>query len=117
MKIEWRILLSTWSDKWPLPVVSSTRMTSPAAMNRLSPSLAVIFTPASRLTMYCRRGAGCQSTLCSAWVSRKDDPGRRQALRQFAAAPFLGPFDLDVAEMRLALGVGVEIVDPHAVPP
>jgi hypothetical protein len=40
-------------------------------MTRLSPSLAVIFTPASRLMMYCRRGAGCQSTSCLAWVSRK----------------------------------------------
>src|SRR5262245_7426591 len=49
-------------------------MTSPAPMNRLSPSLAVIFTPASRLTMYCRRGAGCQPRLCSAWVSRKITP-------------------------------------------
>jgi hypothetical protein len=48
-------------------------------MKRLSPSLAVIFTPASRLTMYCRRGAGCQSTSCSASVSRKMMPfaGRR----------------------------------------
>jgi hypothetical protein len=45
----------------PLPVVSSTRSTSPAPMTRDSPSLAVICTPLSRLMMYCRRGAGCQS--------------------------------------------------------
>src|SRR5688572_24708142 len=48
-------------------------------MRRLSPSLAVMRTPSSRLTMYCRRGAGCQSRSCSAWVSRKMMPvaGRR----------------------------------------
>ena len=33
----------------------------PAPIVRASPSLAVICTPASRLMMYCRRGAGCQS--------------------------------------------------------
>src|SRR5208282_1454614 len=49
------------------------------ADDRLFPSLAVIFTPASRLMMYWRRGAGCQSMSCSAWVSRKMMPlaGRR----------------------------------------
>src|SRR3954451_12727909 len=47
----------------------------------------------------------------------EDDAGRRQPLRQFAGPAFLGPFDLDVAEMRLALGVGVEIVDAHGAPP
>ena len=40
--------------------MSSTRMTSPAPISLASPSLAVIFTPASRLMMYCRRGAGCE---------------------------------------------------------
>src|SRR5438045_1838567 len=40
----------------------------------------------------------------------KDDAGRWQLSRQFAAPPFLDPFDLDIAEMRLAFGVGVEIV-------
>ena len=39
----------------------STRITSPAPILRDWPSLAVICTPASRLMMYCRRGAGCQS--------------------------------------------------------
>ena len=117
MKIEWRILFSMWSERWPLPVVSSTRITSPAAMKRLSPSLAVIFTPASRLTMYCRRGAGCQVDVVLGLGLAKDDAGRRQFLRQFAAAPLLDPFDLDVAEMRFAVGVGVEIVDLHAIAP
>jgi hypothetical protein len=42
-KIECRILPSTCCDKWPLPVVSSTKITSPTPMTRLSPSLAVIF--------------------------------------------------------------------------
>src|SRR5438270_232956 len=43
----------------------------------------------------------------------KDDTGRRQLSRQFAAPPLLGPFDLNIAEMRLAVGVGVKIMDPH----
>ena len=34
---------------------------APAPIVRASPSLAVICTPASRLMMYWRRGAGCQS--------------------------------------------------------
>src|SRR5262249_52978766 len=61
MKMQWRIFASIAFDRWPLPHVSSTSTTSPAPMRRASPSLAVIWTPASRLTMYCRRGAGCQS--------------------------------------------------------
>src|SRR5216684_2478945 len=32
----------------------------------------------------------------------EDDAGRRQPLRQLAATALLDPFDLDVAEMRLA---------------
>src|SRR4051812_45380854 len=43
----------------------------------------------------------------------EDDAGRRQALRQLGAAALLDPFDLDVAEMRLAVGVDVQVVDPH----
>src|SRR5215469_12389786 len=43
----------------------------------------------------------------------EDDAGRRQPLRQFAGRAFLDPVDLDVAEMRLALIVDVEIMDPH----
>src|ERR1700720_61899 len=50
-------------------------------------------------------------------VSRRDfaedDPGRQQALRKLSAACFLGPFDLDVPEMRLAARIGVEVVYPH----
>src|SRR5579862_4503929 len=107
MNSEWRILFSMWSERWPLPWVSSTRITSPAAMKRASPSLAVIFTPASRLTMYCRLGGGLA----------KDHAGRGQFLRQFAAAPRFDPFHLDVAEMRFALRVGIEIVDFHRVLP
>src|SRR4051812_7203377 len=47
----------------------------------------------------------------------KNDAGRGQPLRQLAARAFLDPFDLDVAEMRLALGVGIEVVDTHDAPP
>src|SRR5712671_6619228 len=50
-------------------------------------------------------------------VSRRDfaenDAGRRQALRKLSPAGFLGPFDLDVPEMRLAARIGVEVVYPH----
>src|SRR5437773_11313769 len=45
-----------------------------------------------------------------------DDPGRRQTLGRLARAPALGELDLDVPEMRLALRVDVEIVDPHPRP-
>src|ERR1700761_668774 len=73
-KIECRIWLLTDLDRWPLPVTSSTRMISPAPITRDSPSLAVSSTPASRLMMYCRRGAGCQGRSCSACVWRKMMP-------------------------------------------
>src|SRR5215813_14532207 len=39
----------------------------------------------------------------------KNDAGGRQAFGQFAAAPFLDPLHLDVSEMRLAAGIGIEI--------
>src|SRR5580700_9642285 len=45
----------------------------------------------------------------------KDDAGRRQLLRHLAAAPLLDPVDLDVAEMRFAVRVGVEVVNLHGV--
>src|SRR5262245_1497910 len=60
-KMQLRTRALTALLRCPLPVVSSTRSTSPAPMTRDSPSLAVISTPLSRLMMYCRRGAGCQS--------------------------------------------------------
>src|SRR5215207_2815916 len=60
-KMQWRRRSLTALLRWPLPVVSSTRMTSPAPMMRASPSLAVICTPLTRLMIYCRRGAVCQS--------------------------------------------------------
>ena len=40
----------------------------------------------------------------------EDDPGGRQALGKLAASPLLDPVDFDVAEMRLAAGIGVQIV-------
>ena len=60
-KIEWRIWPEMALEKCPLPDVSSTSSTSPAPMMRVSPSLAWMLTPPSRLMMYCRRGAGCHS--------------------------------------------------------
>src|SRR5436305_730462 len=44
----------------------------------------------------------------------KHNPGRRQAFGELAASPLLGPFDLDVAEVRLALLIGVQVMDAHA---
>src|SRR5687767_11140181 len=41
----------------------------------------------------------------------KDDAGRGEAFGKLAAAPLLGPFDLDVAEMRDAVFVFVQVVD------
>jgi hypothetical protein len=65
------------------------------------------------LTMYCRRGAGCQSTLCSAWVSRKITPVAGSFLDNLLPRRSSAHFDLDVAEMGFALGVSVEIVNAH----
>src|SRR5919201_1906550 len=47
----------------------------------------------------------------------EDDAGRRNALGRLARAAALREFDLDVAEVCLALGIDVEIVDSHARPP
>src|SRR5260370_26146491 len=41
------------------------------------------------------------------------DAGRRQAFRDFAGGRLLDPLDLDVAEMRLAIGILVQIVNTH----
>src|ERR1700751_6358487 len=41
----------------------------------------------------------------------KNNPSGRQAFGQFAATPLLDPFHFDVTKMRLAAGVGIEIVD------
>ena len=87
MKIEWRILPSTWSEG-ALAGRVLDQDDLPEAMNRLSPSLAVSFTPASRLTMYWRRGAGCQSRWCSPRVSRKMTRSRAGAWRACSAALF-----------------------------
>src|SRR5262245_13563672 len=38
-----------------------------------------------------------------------------QPFRELAAAPLFGPFDLDVAEVRLTIRVGVQVVDTHLV--
>jgi hypothetical protein len=43
----------------------------------------------------------------------EDNAGGGQPLRQLAGAALFDPLDVDVAEMRLALGIGVKIVDPH----
>src|SRR5207245_9249854 len=92
-KMQWRRRPSSALERWPLPEVSSTRMTSPAPILRDSPSLAVICTPASRLMMYWRRGAGCQSRSYSGWTSRKMIPvaGRRADSRPARLDSVRGP--------------------------
>src|SRR5947207_2447153 len=47
----------------------------------------------------------------------KDDAGRFEGVRRLPTRTLVLPFDLDVAEMRLALGVGVEVMDAHEIPP
>src|SRR5262249_18450991 len=82
-----RSLLPMALDRCPLPHVSSTRITSPAPICRASPSLAVICTPASRLMMYCRRGAGCQLRSYSGGTSRKMMPVAGRRLESLPAGP------------------------------
>src|SRR5215472_17016859 len=41
------------------------------------------------------------------------DAARRQAVRQLARGRLLDPVDLDVAKMRLAIGILVQVVDTH----
>jgi hypothetical protein len=43
----------------------------------------------------------------------EDDTGGWQALGKFAASPLLDPLHFDVAEMRLAAAIGVQIVYAH----
>ena len=43
----------------------------------------------------------------------KDDAGRRQGGRHLAAAALGLPLDLDVAEMGLAVGIDIQIMDTH----
>src|SRR5437764_11155542 len=47
----------------------------------------------------------------------EDDAGRREGRRGLAAGTLVLPFDLDVAEVGLALVVDVEIMDAHVIPP
>jgi hypothetical protein len=94
----------------------STKITSPMPITRLSPSLAVIFTPASRLTMYCRARGGMPIDIVLGLGLAEDDTGGRQALSELAASPILYPFHFDVAEMRLAAGISIQIVYAHRSP-
>ena len=68
-RTQWRGWLPTALEMCPRPLVSSIRITSPGPTMRVSPSLAVSSRPASRLMMYCARGAGCQS--CSSMESTR----------------------------------------------
>src|SRR5580765_7010408 len=47
----------------------------------------------------------------------EDDAGRLEGVRRLPARALVLPLDLDVAEMRFALGVDVEVMDAHAIPP
>src|ERR1700730_16177365 len=52
-----------------------------------------------------------------AWALAENDAGCRQALGKPAAVPLLDPGDLDIAEMRFAVGVDIEVVNAHGFPP
>src|SRR5579883_1265553 len=62
-----------------------------------------------------RRGVPC--VIVAARRLAEDDAGRLESGRGLAARALVLPFDLDVAEMRLALIVDIEIVNAHRVPP
>src|ERR1700732_2248409 len=62
-------------------------------------------------------GCGMPAEIVGRRDLAEDDAGRRQALGELARARLLDPFDLDVAEVRLAVRVGVEVVYPHSFPP
>jgi hypothetical protein len=47
----------------------------------------------------------------------EDDTGGWQALGKFAASPLLDPLHVDVAEMRLAAGIGIQVVNAHRLSP
>src|SRR5437899_2671168 len=59
-------------------------------------------------------GCGVPAEIVGRRDLAEDDAGRRQALGELARARLLDPFDLDVAEVRLAIRVGVEVVYPHS---
>ena len=98
-KIECRILPSTCCDKWPLPVVSSTKITSPTPMTRLSPSLAVIFTPAFEIDDVLSARSGMPVDIVLGLGLAEDYAGGRQAFGELAASALLDPLHFDVAEM------------------
>src|SRR5215469_14344573 len=47
----------------------------------------------------------------------EDDAGRLEGRRGLAAGALILPFDLDVAEMSLALVVDIKVMDAHGFPP
>src|SRR5438477_8770997 len=47
----------------------------------------------------------------------EDDAGRFEGVRRLPTRTLVLPLDLDVAEMGLALGVDVEVMDAHEIPP
>jgi hypothetical protein len=67
-------------DKWPLPVVSSTKITSPTPITRLSPSLAVIFTPAVEIDDLLPARGGMPIDVVFSLGLAEDDTGGRQPL-------------------------------------
>ena len=112
-KIECRISLFTDFDRCPLPVMSSTSTTSPAPMTLASPSLAVSCTPASRLMMYCRLGAGCHGRSCSAWVWRKMMPVAGSRAEVFPSGPSCAQSIWMSRQCEFAVGVAVKIMDAN----
>ena len=74
-----------------LPCVSSTKNTSPCLITLVSPLLTVISTSASRLTMYCRRGALCHEKLYEGGVSLNIIPVLGTIWDSSPIAPVINP--------------------------
>ena len=62
-------------------------------------------------------GCGMPVEIVVAGGLAEDDAGGRQPRRVLAELPLLDPLHLDVAKVRFALCIDVEIVNAHAVPP
>src|SRR5439155_1114007 len=94
-------------------------MTSPAPMTRLSPSLAVIWTPASRLMMYCRRGAGRYVLAFGMGVDVHGNDSTKAACRAVSDAirhsslPFFQ--DIRARGGKMLVDVTVAVPDPDSV--
>ena len=76
-------------------------------MMRVSPSLACDADAAVEVDDVLPARRGMPFVVVAAGRLAEDDAGRREGVRGLAAPALVLPFDLDVAEMRLALVVDI----------